>query len=316
MPTLYETSKNSTPAITFYLTSRSLAKAQAGTHEMFNAVRTLGEHRNFEVKAARISSQARDRVTPAARTLTHMANPVGHNGLVFRRLYAGRFWQFDYMSARWNWAIARAKFDPNIIDKTKSLEFFDQWRDHLYPNAVQNTADVGFIYMPLQGRLLLHRSFQVMSPIMMIQHTLQNTTKPIVATLHPNETYSDAEMAALHTLQDQHARFAIEQLPMEQALATCSYVVTQNSSAAFHAMFWGKLSVLFAGIDFHHICINVASLGAQRAFELVQTARPQFAAFLYWYWKLNAVDLDDQHLTSVLAQKLTSLGWEFQEQND
>jgi len=280
---------------------------------MFNAIRTLGEHRDFEVRAARVSSQARNSVGATERTLTHMADPVGRNGLVFRRLYAGQFWQFDYMSARWNWAIAHAKFYPGRIDETQSSEFFNTWRDRLYPNADQHRADDGFIYMPLQGRLLQHRSFQVMSPIMMIRHTLQNTAKPVIATLHPNEAYSDEEMAALHELQHKHPRFTIKQLSMERALATCSYVVTQNSSAAFHAMFWGKLSILFASIDFHHIGINVGTLGVQSAFEAVQTARPPFAAFLYWYWKLNAVDLEDPNHTHVLAQKLTSLGWDFQE---
>ena len=278
---------------------------------MFNAIQALGEHRNFEVKATRISSLTHANIGTTERTLTHLADPVGPNGLVFRRLYAGQFWQFDYMSARWNWAISRAKFDPTQIDSLKSRDFFHLWRDHLYPNAAQEAVGDGFIYIPLQGRLLQHRSFQVMSPIMMIQHTLQNTSEPIVATLHPNETYSDEELASLHALQEKHTRFEIKQLSMEEALAGCSYVVTQNSSAAFHAMFWGKPSVLFASIDFHHIGINVGPLGVVRAFETVKTARPDFAAFLYWYWKLQAIDVDDPNHMHTLAQRLMSLGWDF-----
>lgn len=309
-PGLSGRSMRDKPGIRLYLTSKSLERARHGEHEVYNAIQEVGQRTGTEVTLSRNAPKHRPSDASSVMSLVHMSEPIGRKGLVFRRLYAGSFWQFERCAARWQWQSAKTPFDPGQIDATAAATFFADWQERLYGRRAQQASRDGFIYMPLQGKLTQHRSFQSTSPVKMIEETLQNSSLPIVATLHPNETYSDAEHEALAALQAQHPRFRMESMGMEQALATCDLVVTQNSSAAFHAMFFAKPSVLFAKIDFHHICASVPKLGISAAFAQAQTAQPEFAKYIYWYWKLNAVDLEENGSVQSLIARLRALGWE------
>ncbi|SMC96946.1 aminoglycoside phosphotransferase family protein [Primorskyibacter flagellatus] len=297
------------PGIRLYLTSKSLERARHGEHEVYNAIQEVGRQTGTEVTLSRNAPKHRQSEASAEMSLVHMSEPIGRNGLVFRRLYAGTFWQFERCAARWQWQSAKALFDPGKIDAAAAATFFDDWQERLFGRRAKQASRDGFIYMPLQGRLMQHRSFQSTSPIKMIEEALQNSSLPIVATLHPNESYSDAEQKALDALQAQYPRFRVENMGMEEALATCDLVVTQNSSAAFHAMFFGKPSVLFAGVDFHHICANVPKIGVSEAFAQAKVAQPEFAKYIYWFWKMNAIDLEDNASIERLISRLNALGW-------
>ncbi|WP_157960589.1 aminoglycoside phosphotransferase family protein [Primorskyibacter marinus] len=301
--------KRARPGIRLYLTSKSLQRARNGEHEVFNAIQEVGRRTGTEVTLSRNAPKHRQSADTAEMSLVHMSEPIGRNGLVFRRLYAGSFWQFERCAARWQWQSAKARFDPGEIDAAAAATFFDDWQERLFGRCARQASRDGFIYMPLQGRVMQHRSFQSTSPIRMIEETLQNSDLPIVATLHPNESYSDAEQEALGALQVQYPRFRVQDMAMEQALATCDLVVTQNSSAAFHAMFFGKPSVLFAGVDFHHICANVPKIGVAEAFAQAKVTQPEFAKYIYWFWKVNAIDLEDDASIERLISRLNALGW-------
>lgn len=63
--------------------------------------------------------------------------------------------------------------------------------------------------------------------------------KRIIATLHPKEVYSDAEISTLEAIADRDPLLEVRMGEMERLLPACDCVVTQNSSAAFNGYFFG-----------------------------------------------------------------------------
>ena len=297
------------PAVLFFLTKRSLEAARAGEHEMGEAVkRALAPH-GLRVGFRRNSAHQRDKVGAQDLTLVHMSEPVNAKGLVFRQAYAGPFWHIEQRAGRWDWHIARKAFDVASVDAAAAGAFFETWQGRLVPKAGRGVADEGFIYMPLQGKLLDRRRFQRASPIHMIEQTLAHSDLPVRATLHPNETYSEAELEALERIGQKDARFELVQLPMHEALLNCRYVVTENSSAAFHAILYTKPSVLFAGIDFQHIGFAAGGRTTAQSFREVVDVPVPFAKYLYWYWALNCLNFEAEDRDAQLVARLEALGW-------
>lgn len=83
----------------------------------------------------------------------HMKQPASENGLTFRRVYHYPFWQIERTEKRWEWDVARTVFDPESVDQKEANRFYNYWRKRLFNRSVLEDDD-GFIYMPLQGRLL------------------------------------------------------------------------------------------------------------------------------------------------------------------
>ncbi len=238
-----------------------------------------------------------------------MSAPVGRRGLVFRHAYNGPFWHLETRSARWDWEVARKRFAPEKINGTEAGNFFEKWRAKLVPNNGLKQENGDFIYMPLQGKLLRHRSFQQASPLEMIKATLQYTDLPIQATLHPSENYTDDEIDALEIIQSNENRFKVTNLQMHDALASCRFVVSENSSAAFHAVLYEKPSVLFAKIDFNHICFQFDPMKPEKVFQDVSRNRPRFQEYLFWYWSKNCINLDSDDACQDIVQRMSFLGW-------
>jgi len=293
----------------FYLTKRSLNRAENGGHEIVNAVGAVAKDAGMRVEVLLNTSQAKERVARGQEySMVHMENPLNARGLTFRSCYGGPFWQIDKSGARWNWQISGQAYTPDDTSRAEIDAFFAHWRQQLHGDIATTPSKQGYIYMPLQGKLLTCRSFQCCSPIEMIETTLKQSDLPILATLHPSETYSQSEQDALNALQQHHSRFKLAKMPMNQALAGCDLVVTQNSSAAFHAGFFGKASVLFAQIDFHHIVANVADIGAMAAFDEAQAAVPDFPTYLHWYWH-QAINLEAPDCQAQVRNRLRHFGW-------
>jgi len=301
--------QNTTDVLRFYLTKRSLNRAENGEHDIVNAVGAVAKKAGMRVEVLLNTAQAKDRAARGHEySMVHMESPLNARGLTFRNCYGGPFWQIDQSGARWNWQVARQVFTPDDTPRAEIDTFFAHWRQRLHGDIAAASSKLGYIYMPLQGKLLTCRSFQCCSPVEMIKATLQQSDLPILATLHPNETYSQAEIDAVDALQQRHSRFQLSETPMAQALAGCDLVVTQNSSAAFHAGFFGKASVLFAQIDFHHIVANVADLGVAAAFETAQGDLPDFAAYLHWYWH-QAINIEASDSETRICHRLRHFGW-------
>ncbi len=215
-----------------------------------------------------------------------------------RRCYLEKYYRIEATNDRWDWDVAGRAFPG----KPGQAWFQRYWAERLFRGLTLSRG--GYIFMPLQGKLLQRRHFQAASPVEMIEATLAADPKRrIVATLHPREDYSEAELAALRGIE----RFELVtgSLPW---LAGCDYVVTENSSLALTGFFADKPAVLFARIDFHHIAASVQRLGVVGAFEAVEQPQP-YADYLHWFFKKQALCAVGDDSSAQIATRLRAHGW-------
>jgi hypothetical protein len=209
---------------------------------------------------------------------------------------------------RWNFDVATKPFSAHDLDPEVARHFVRQLRRRIMPDLPKVRHD-GFVFLPLQGRLREHRSFQSMSPIDMIRETLARDSRPIVATLHPKENYDPLDIAALEDLTRRFPRFTLDSRPSDALLAACDAIVTQNSSLALSGALLGKPTVLFARIDFHHIFGSVPRDGIKNAFESLQENQPEFERYLYWFLQLEALNAGRTDFEARVQERLRTLGW-------
>lgn len=267
-------------------------RAQAGQHNFLRQVENVVRAGGFtvEYRDDSLAEMAASSSRPGW-ALFHMADPFHDRALTFRRVYEYPFWAIERSAKRWEWPVARTAFDPDPADADEARRFAAYWRKRLFGAAATPGRGEGLVYVPLQGRLLQHRSFQSMSPLDMLTETLARSEgRPTVAALHPGETYSDEERAALTQLAQRNPGLTIVTGGMKELLPRADLVVTQNSSVAFFGLFFHKPAILFAKIDFHHVCANVDRAGVDSAFDEAATAQRDYDGYIHWFWQKMSVN--------------------------
>ncbi|MDG1339955.1 MAG: hypothetical protein P8P66_08180 [Paracoccaceae bacterium] len=302
---------NSEKTLTFYLSKRLLKQVDAKQNGFVSKVARVAETSGFQVRYEQNSKQARiASMMNDGYAMFHMDDPFHDRALTMRKVYSYPFWQIEKDAKRWEWAVAKRQFEPTEIDQGLARDFVENWRKWLFQGQAENPMRSGFVYVPLQGRVLDNRSFQTMSPLDMLRETLgHEQQRPIIATLHPNENYSTDEIAELETLINKHPQLKVTSAPMAKMLAECDYVVAENSSAAFFAHFFGKPSIHFAKIDFHHAGLNVGEIGVSAAFEQITNHSPNHEAYLYWFWQIMAINAGRADVSDRIRMAMQNAGW-------
>lgn len=295
----------------FYLDNDLRQSALAGQHNFINKVGKVAENAGFRVEFRKNSLEEREKsASRNGYSMFHMDDPIHDRALTMRRNYYYPFWHIENTAKRWEWASARRNFEFAETDRIEARRFYGFWQKRLFGGAHEIVGQGGFVYVPLQGRLLEHRSFQSCSPFEMLKTTLRLETKrKVIATLHPNEIYTSQEQAALESLVAQNPRLSLEFGQMEQLLTHCDYVVSQNSSAAFAGYFFEKPCILFAKIDFHHIAANVPSLGAEQAFATVLQESHDFEGYVWWFLQKMSINAGRPDADEKILQRFESAGW-------
>lgn len=288
--------------VRFLLNASLLARARAGEHNLSKRLRAALEQAGWRLEFGRLGEPHGD------WSLTWMEPPGGANGLCLRPAYVLPFFRIDRTSERWNFAIARQPFVPDDVDPKAAATFAGNWRRKLHGEAPGSSG--GGIYVPLQGKLLQHRSFQAASPVAIVTAVLERFhDSAVTATYHPNETYEDDERQAMADLARRFPRLTLGTGGMADHLRACDFVVTENSSAAFHALFFGKPSVLFGRIDFRHVTLNVPEIGAAAAFQRVLDHRPDGERYLWWFLKGTAINAGSPEAEGQILAALRANGW-------
>lgn len=285
----------------------------AGSHNFTTLIQGAFEGAGFDVSIARDTRAERLRSKlSGAFTITDASSPLNDRSLVMRRAYVGAFWRLERSQKRWEFEVAKKAFDPNTVDGDAAAVFMQRWQETLFGSAPENARRGGFVMIPLQAKLLDKRSFQVMAPIQMVDAVCrEGPPKPIVVTLHPGVTYGADELAALDSLVARHERLTISKANSNELLRTCDAVVSQNSAVAFSGYFFRKPAVLFSKIDFHHIAARVDNLGVVGAFEEIESARPDYARYLFWFLRLNAIGAGQPDAQARILQSARQADWEF-----
>lgn len=310
-----------------YLDPAALARARAGTHNFFGrvagAVRAAGWRVEFveSTLANRLAAPGRD-----GYALFHMEPPTHDRALTCRRVYVGAFWSIEAQAERWLRPVAQARFLPGSVAPDLARGFAQSWRGRLFPGVV--ARDHGYLFMPLQGRLLDRRGFQAASPVEMIEAVIARDPRPVRAALHPQESYTPEEIRVLAALSAKHARFNVQRGGGAGLLRNCQALVTENSAMALEGYFLEKPALLFARIDFHHIAASVPRDGLQKAFDdFAQQAGAQqpgpglsadgqnpappadFAAYLHWFLQQNAINAGRPECEAQVLAALRAQGW-------
>lgn len=297
--------------LTFYLHDSLRRRAEAGRHNFINKLCNVVREAGFSVAfTGPKQEQLTLSVSRPGYAMFHMADPFHDRALTMRKVYEYPFWAIETTAKRWDWQVARSSFPAEKADRKEAQRFYKFWQNRQFGPAAAQVKKQGFVYVPLQGRLLQHRSFQCCSPLRMVEQVLeQDRTRPVVATLHPKETYSAEELAALEQLEKRFPRLTVRIGGMAGLLAGCDYVVTQNSSAAFFGYFFAKPAVLFGQIDFHHIAANVIQDGAAAALEMGPHLQPDFAGYVHWFWQQMSINGGLDTAEEKIRNRLKAAGW-------
>ena len=291
----------------FYLPGDLRQSAKAGNHNFIGKIESVLRESGMHV---RFCDPLDARRMDTGYSLFHMQDPLNAKGVTIRRTYFYPFWQIERSNQRWDWDIAKAQFELPGGKRGEAEQFFSFWQSRLYKDALKDVSNDGFVYVPLQGRLLERRSFQECSPIRMLKHVIAaESKKRVIATLHPKEHYEADEIQVLEKLENEVPHLEIRVGDMETLLARCAYIVTQNSSAAFSGLFFRKPSVLFAKVDFHHISANVSQLGVKEAFDQVQHLKPDYAGYVWWFLQRMSINAGRPEAKEKIRTRLLEMGW-------
>ena len=295
----------------FYLHEQLRRRALAGDHNFIRKIAKIAENAQFRVEYLSDTPKERQKASSLeGYFMFHMDDPIYDRSLTFRRVYHFPFWAIESHAKRWEWRVAQTGFPADEVQRAEADTFYQFWQKRLFGDAPQSTDREGFVYVPLQGKLLSHRSFQHCSPIDMVKHVLtHDPDRRVIATLHPKEDYSQAEMDALTTLARKNPRLTVKTGDMVRMLQGCDYVVSQNSSAAFDGYFFGKPAILFGHIDFHHIAANTHDLGISQAFAQVLHMKPDYAGYLHWFWQTMSINAGRPEADEKIRQSLINAGW-------
>ncbi|MEE3317194.1 MAG: hypothetical protein VX202_05475 [Pseudomonadota bacterium] len=297
--------------VRFYLPPATRQRAEAGEHRFIAKIRAVLDKHGFRVlfHSDSPAEQIKSGLRPGY-AIHWMAEPTTERGLSIRRTYFYPYWTIQETNERWNWPVARTPFNAGDVPADVARDFANDLRRKHLPSAPFPAPRDGFVYVPLQGRLLTQRSFQSHSPTQMIEAVLEHDpARGIIATLHPKETYDADEIAALNALAARHPQLQIGNGPMEDLLGRCDYVATQNSAVALSGFMLHKPAVLFGRIDFHHIAANVHDLGAAEAIARAPHMTPDYDAYLWWFLERMSINATSDKAEHLIEQALDHAGW-------
>lgn len=288
--------------LNFYLSPQKRRNASAGTG-IHGLVAQAVQAQGWELRL-------REKLEPPSGPGYHLVENLAvtaPNCLTLRKCHIEPFYRIEATNDRWDWEVVDKPFSP----RPGAEWFLKYWQKRLYKDLA--ITQEGHIFMPLQGKLLERRHFQAKSPIDMIAATLEaDPDRPILATLHPKESYDAEEMQALRRFG---SRFQLCTTPSLPLLASCDYVVTENSALAFIGYFARKPAVLFAEIDFHHIAGSVPRLGLAEAFATARMPQP-FASYLHWFLRENAISAWSEDAKPRILARLAQHGWPMEKAPD
>lgn len=294
-----------------YLDKATLARARAGRHNFLDKVCAAAAAGGLRPEYRAWSAD--DALRASARpgySLMHMKPALPERSLSFRAAYVLPFWRIERSDQRWEWDVAKAEFPAEDIDPGAARRFADGWRNRLYSGQKDRITREGYVLVPLQGRLLDHRSFQSASPLQMIEAVLEHLPRRrVIATLHPKEVYAPEELVALDDLTARFARLEVQRGGSDALLPGCDMVVTQNSAVGFSGLFFDKPLVLFARIDFHHIAANVLTLGAETALHGAEDMAAPRDPYLWWFLQEMAINAGRPDAEGRIAERLRAGGW-------
>ncbi|MBL4807263.1 MAG: hypothetical protein JKY31_08235 [Rhodobacteraceae bacterium] len=283
----------------------------AGRHNFFRILRQTVEEIGFTTATKRQTKHG-----GLLANLDHnyhifnIDGAVGKRALNVRRAHFYPFWSLENAGTRRTPRISGKTFDPDQVNGIAAQDFFNKLCVRNLTTPKETLPQSDYVFVPLQGRILKQRSWQYASTEQMINTILEQDTRQIIVKPHPKEAYSEAELNYIKCL-NLNPRITVSNADTDALLSQCAYVVTHNSSVAFHGFLYQKPAILFAQADYLHICQTVANpTQAASAFAKSQSLRPAFEKYLYWYLQMNCINAGRNEAPAKILEMLTECGWD------
>jgi len=300
-----------TKQVDFYLRQRTIVQLTDGTgHRFYSRARTAFESVGLKVNLVEESDAARQASVFSQNFALFDCKVALHDrALDVRRTAIGPFYRMEKSPVRAQYRLVDAVFDPASIPAQKAQSFFRIWQNLLVKPKTRDHA--GAVLVVLQGKLCRRRSQQHMSPVDMIKATIAHEPdRQIWLKLHPKETYSDKERAAIAAFVD-NPRIQIYDGDLDAALHACDYTVTQNSAVLLRGLFYRTPAILFGDCEYHHPFQSVRrGVPVADAFACVMTDRPDFAKYAYWYLQLNCINTSREWAEETILEQCRWFGWD------
>ena len=296
--------------VNFYISANRIKAMHDGTgHPFFSRAQTAFESLGLKVDYILDTDANRaESIFLEAYAMFFFKDSLHERALDVRGTPIGPFYRMEKEADRARYRLVDRAFQPAKLPRQQANSFYKIWQRLLIPDAPAPFA--GAVLIPLQGKLLKRRSQQAMSPVEMIKATIKHEpNRPIWLKLHPNETYTDAEMQALAALCDDRVRLI--DVDLDTALKGCDYIVTQNSSVLLHGLFYGRPAIVFADCEFHHPFQSVRrGVPVDQAFARVLEDVPDFAKYAYWYLQLNCINTSREWAEDMIIAQCREFGWQ------
>lgn len=298
--------------VAVYVNTYRLRDIENGSFRFFNRLKLAFEGVGYTVIAKEDTNAnmlASSNEAEFSLFLEH--EPFHSRSLCFRRAYTEPFWRIEESDKRWEFEVATRPFLPDDIDRQPARYFTRYWRKKLFGHADLAREAPKHILCPLQGQLLRQRSFQSTSPLKMLEElaNLENSRR-IVVTLHPNEKYSQEEIAALNSVLHRYRNISLSRADAKSLISSSFYIATMNSTISFWGMFWGVPSVLFGRIDFHHLHPNTFDSSVTEAIKMQDSVDTSlYEKYIYWFWKQHSIRSWSDDAEECIINVVNRRGW-------
>lgn len=286
-------------------------RALAGQHLFLNKVEQVIEAANLSIEFCENSDlEQYSPQTSSSYSLFYMLEPINENGLTFRKNYFEPFWKIETNNMRWTWPVAKKPFEEPMAKRDRILRFADTLRKRELNSQSSTGCSEEFVFVPLQGKLLLQRSFQMTSPIEMLSMVAEHMkNQTIVANYHPGERYSEEELSELDNICRKYPNVSVSDKPASDLVAKCSCVVTENSSVSLLAYLLHKPCILFADIDFHHIALKVNLSCFAETVEKLAEYEVDYDGYLWWFFQEQSINAGKAEAEQKILSTLRRHGW-------
>lgn len=224
--------------------------------------------------------------------------------------YVNGYWYVDPMGHRENSGILSKTFDPKAIDPAAPNEFFKTVRrQNVHHGQSQRAQTERGAAEVIDGAIaiMLQRMVPGEAPKAAICTEAEMVRavvaargdRPVMIKYHPFGA-TDAVKQAVGDTVDPSKGVHLVDANVHDILEAASMVCTLTSGVGFEAYLHRTPTLLFAGADYHHIALQVASLDdLPDLFVQAESQRFPFPKYVHWFLEQNlirqdATDFDDR----------------------
>lgn len=214
--------------------------------------------------------------------------------------YVWGFWYMDPEGVFWTSSLARATFEPDLVEAKGAEWFFNGVTGYMlrenvskHPQPARRAQDTSLAAVVYCQDVDLYKTLRpwISTEVMVATTAKASAPNPIAIKLHPSQQpqRADAIRALVATLENAH----LTEASLHDLNTRAAVVVTQNSAAGFEALMQRRPVITCAPCDFHHATVQAQSapeLSAAIAAAPARMAGFDYPAYLTWFLRDHCLE--------------------------